>query len=161
LQWQIVDDSSITYYVVQYSSDSVSFDGIGSVKAKGADSATYSFTDPAQRGGVSYYRLKIGDTAGRVTLSPIVTVGVGGVPEMLTVFPNPADDVFTVEVPPTTGNSMFELVDMAGNIVVKVPVKLGVPQVTIYVRNLNRGGYKLIWSDGVNRSFRSLLLIRR
>jgi hypothetical protein len=56
---------------------------------------------------------------------------------------------------------MFELVDMAGNIVVNVPVNTGVAQVTIYVRTLNRGVYKLIWSDGVNRAFRSLLIIRR
>jgi hypothetical protein len=161
LRWQTADDSSISYYVVQYSSDSVNFDGLGSVKAKDVDSATYSFTDPAHSTDVNYYRLKIEDTAGGVTFSPIVTVGMGGVPEMLTVFPNPADDVFTAIVPPTTGHSMFELVDMAGNIVVNVPVNTGVAQVTIYVRTLNRGVYKLIWSDGVNRAFRSLLIIRR
>jgi hypothetical protein len=161
LRWQTEHDSSIAYYVVQYSSDSVSFDGIGSVKAKDADSATYSFTDPAHPTGVSYYRLKIEDTTGGVTLSQIVSVGAAGVPEMLTVFPNPANDVFTVEVPPTTGNSMFELVDMMGNIVVNVPVNAGVTQVTVYVRTLNRGVYKLIWSDGVSKSFRNLLIIRR
>jgi hypothetical protein len=161
LQWQTVDDSSISYYVVQYSSDSVNFDGIGGVKAKGTDSAAYSFTDPAHPAGVDYYRLKIEDTAGGVTFSPIVTVGTAGVPEMLTVFPNPASDVIMVVVPPTSGNSMFELVDMAGNVAMNVPVKAGVAQVTIYVRTLNRGVYKLIWSDGVNRSFRTVLIIRR
>lgn len=161
LQWQTVDDSSISYFVVQYSPDSVNFDGIGSVRAKGADSAAYSFTDAAHPGGVDYYRLKIEDTAGGVTFSPIVTVGTAGVPEMLTVFPNPASDEITVLVPPTSGSSMFELVDMAGNIVVNVPVNAGVVQMTIYVRTLNRGVYKLIWSDGVNRSFRTVLIIRR
>jgi hypothetical protein len=161
LQWQTADDSSISYYVVQYSPDSVNFDGIGSVKAKGADSAAYSFTDAAYPGGLDYYRLKIEDTAGGVTFSPIVAVGTAGVPEMLTVFPNPASDEITALVPPTSGSSMFELVDMAGNIVVNVPVKAGVAQMTIYVRTLNRGVYKMIWSDGVNRSFRTLLIIRR
>jgi hypothetical protein len=161
LQWQTVDDSSETYYVVQYSPDSVSFDGIGSVKAKGVDSGAYAFTDPVHAAGVSYYRLKMEDTAGNVMLSPIVTVGAAGIPEMLTVFPNPASDVFTVEVPPVSGNSVLELVDMAGHVAVNVPVKAGVTQVTIYVRTLNRGVYKLIWSDGVNKAFRSVLIIRR
>jgi hypothetical protein len=147
--------------VVQYSSDSVNFDGIGSVKAKGTDSATYSYTDAAHQTGINYYRLKIEDTAGGVTLSPIVTVGAAGVPEMLTVFPNPANDVFTADVPPTSGNSLFELVSMAGNIVLTAPVNVGVTQVTVYVGTLTRGVYKLIWSDGVNYSFRTVLIMRK
>jgi hypothetical protein len=161
LQWRVADDSSISYYVVQYSSDSVNFDGIGSVKAKGTDSATYSYTDAAHQTGINYYRLKIEDTAGGVTLSPIVTVGAAGVPEMLTVFPNPANDVFTADVPPTSGNSLFELVSMAGNIVLTAPVNVGVTQVTVYVGTLTRGVYKLIWSDGVNYSFRTVLIMRK
>ncbi|HTR29755.1 MAG TPA: FG-GAP-like repeat-containing protein [Puia sp.] len=161
LQWLTADDSMMAYYVVQYSSDSVSFDGIGSVRAKGMDTANYSFADGTHRTGASYYRLKIEDTALGVMYSPVVAVRPAGPAEMITVFPNPASDEFTAVVPGTINNSGFELVDMAGRIVVVMPVKAGVSQVSFVVRALNRGVYKLIWTDGVNKAFRTLLIIRR
>ncbi len=161
LRWRVAVDSSITYYVVQYGPDSVNFDAIGSVRAKGADTAEYSFTDRGHSAGIDYYRLKIEDTALHVSYSPIVVVGGNGTPEMLTVFPNPASDVVTVIVPGTLNNSGFELVDMAGKIVEVIPVKAGVTQVSIYVRMFSRGVYKLMWTDGVNQAFTTLMVIRK
>jgi hypothetical protein len=161
LQWHTADDSIMAYYVVQYSSDSVNFDGIGSVKADRMDSASYSFTDVTHRTGASYYRLKIEDTASGMRYSPVLAVRSAGLAEMITVFPNPANDAFTAVVPSTVNNSGFELVDMTGRIVIVEPVKAGVSQVSFVVRALNRGVYKLIWTDGVNKAFRTLLIIRR
>lgn len=161
LQWSVADDSAIAYYVVQYSSDSVVFDAIGSVRAKRLDTAAYLFGDPAHSTGVAYYRLKIEDSVSQVSYSPVLAVRSDAVQQLIMVFPNPANDEVTAIVPATLNNSGFELVDMTGKIVGVVPVKAGATRVSIDVRRLSRGVYKLMWTDGVSNAFVTLLVMRK
>jgi hypothetical protein len=160
LQWSVAHDSSIAYYVVQYSSDSVTFTPMESLKAKQADSATYVFSDPQHFSGTNYYQLKIEDTADKAMFSPVIVVRMGGTPATLAVYPNPASESFVVTVPTTTKNSKFELVDMSGNIALTAQVSVGTNQVTINVGTMTRGVYKLIWTDGTNSSYQTVLIIR-
>jgi hypothetical protein len=66
----------------------------------------------------------------------------------------------TVNLPSVTAPSQFQLVDMWGNVVQQVPVAAGTPQVKIKVVNMNRGMYKIIWSDGSNVSYQTVLILR-
>ncbi|WP_431216311.1 hypothetical protein ACQ86N_17775 [Puia sp. P3] len=49
---------------------------------------------------------------------------------------------------------------MWGNIVQLVPVAAGTPQVQIKVTNMNRGMYKIVWSDGNNVSYQTVLILK-
>ena len=163
LVWKARNENSIAYYIVEQSIDSNSFTAVTSITPKIQDTGvkTYVFTDPAPRTGVNYYRLNIKDTTGHSTYSGIVTVQLMGTPPVLSFYPNPASNgSITVAVPATTAPSKFQLVDMSGNIIQTIPVQQGVPQVKISIGNGMKGLYKLVWSDGVNYSYQTVLMMR-
>lgn len=160
LQWHTLYDRSISYYVIEQSTDSTHFGAVSSITALGKDSAAYSFTDPAPRTGINYYRLKIEDTAGHFIYSNIVAIQLAGTPTTLSVYPNPATGSITVSPPNVLAPSQFTLADMVGNVVKTIPVQKNVPQVTIDLTGLVNGVYKLIWSDGSSYSFQTILIRR-
>ncbi|MES1159541.1 MAG: FG-GAP-like repeat-containing protein, partial [Bacteroidota bacterium] len=162
LSWQAADDPGIDYYVVEYSTDSTNFSAAGSVKAVGKDTSTvsYSYVDPAPRNLVIYYRLKIEDTAGKVTYSKVIAVRLTGFAPTLSVSPNPVNAYLTAIVPNAAVPSQFQLTDMMGQITRSVKVAANVTSVRIDVTNLTEGVYKLIWSDGVNYSYQTILILR-
>lgn len=161
LEWEIANDSSITYYIIEQSTDTIHFNPVGSVKALQKDTATYSFNDPSPRIGINYYMLKIEDTAGNATYSSIIKIQMAGTPETLTLHPNPATDHITVTLPSTMNPSQFMLVDMNGKVIKIVPVATGVSDVTIDLIRFTNGVYKLIWSDGANFSYKTILIMRQ
>jgi hypothetical protein len=162
LVWKAINENSVAYYIVEQSIDSNSFTAVTSITPKIQDTGvkTYVFTDPAPRTGVNYYRLNIKDTTGHSTYSGIVTFQLMGTPPVLSFYPNPTGNgSITVAVPATTVPSKFQLVDMSGNIIQSIPVQQGVPQVKISIGNGMKGLYKLIWSDGVNYSYQTVLMM--
>jgi len=160
LQWRTLNEKSILRYLVEYSPDTSGFQTIGVITAMGLDSATYLASNANTPNGIRYYRLRIVDTAGNFTFSPVVIIQPGAVAANITVYPNPATDLFQAMVPGITKPSKFQLVDMAGNIVQTIPVSPGVPVVKINVKALFRGTYYLVWSDGSNYSYQTVLIMR-
>jgi hypothetical protein len=161
LQWKIANDSSISYYVVEQGTDTIHFNAVSSIKARGRDTASYTFTDLAPRTGVNYYILKIEDTAGKTRLSNIVTIQMAGTPVTLSLYPNPAVGYIQVTLPSTINPSQFQLVDMNGKIMQLTPVAKGVTEVRIDLSSFINGVYKLIWSDGANYSFQTILIMKK
>jgi hypothetical protein len=162
LTWKIVDELSISYYVVEYSTDSSGFSAAASLAALSKDTGThtYTYTDPAPRNDVIYYRLKIEDTAGNYTYSNVIAVHVTGLLSTLSVYPNPANGFISVAVPNAAVASRFQLTDMMGKISRSVQVAQNVTTVKIDITALTEGVYKLIWSDGVNYSYQTILILR-
>jgi len=161
LQWKSMFEKNIGYYVLEHGADSAGLTAISSVKAYDTDSASYSFADPAPRNGLNYYQLKITDSAGNTILySGIVTIEASGVSPTLGGYPNPAKGIVSVALPQTTSPSQFTLVNMNGKVLQKIPVDKNVQQVNINVAGLMPGVYKLIWSDGTNSSYQSILILK-
>lgn len=81
-------------------------------------------------------------------------------PQLL-LYPNPtAGSLQTASVPgTTTQSSRFELVDLSGRILKVIPVAPNTSQVQINTSGLNKGVYKLIWSDGKHTSFKTILVL--
>jgi len=82
------------------------------------------------------------------------------IPQTLNPYPNPGHGYTVVAVPATTSASQFELVDMNGQVVQKIPVSPGTAQVKIVLTNLKNGVYKLVWSDGSNYSYQTVLILK-
>jgi hypothetical protein len=162
LNWDVLHDQSVFFYSVEHSVDTISahFGGIGGDVALHLDSAHYTFTDTALRSGVQYYRLRIIDTVGATTLSYPIAVSLGDSVGSLSLYPNPASWQITVQVPSRLSSSRFVLADASGHIVLTVPVRAGVQQVTLPVGRFNRGVYKLVWSNGRATATQTVLLMK-
>lgn len=158
LQWQTLHEQAIAWYIVEQGTDSTKLSPLSSIKAQGQDSALYTFTDTASRTGINYYQLKIEDTLGHFMYSNIIVIQMTGIVSTLSGRPNPAIGSMTVAPPSTLKPSTFKLVDMYGNVARTTPVGQNVSQVSINLSGLVTGIYKLIWSDGVNFSYQTILV---
>jgi Leucine-rich repeat (LRR) protein len=91
LQWKTTDEENTGQFIVQRSTDGVSFNPIGTVPAKNTiGEQTYGFTDNNPQTGNNYYRLKMQDLDGRFTYSPIVRIAIAALPADCQAYPNPA-----------------------------------------------------------------------
>jgi len=162
LIWNVLHEQSIFFYSVEHSTDTVNshFGSIGGFASRKLDSTTYGLTDTASRTGVNYYRLRIIDTVGNTTLSRTIAIELSGAPSILSLYPNPAISHLTVTVPVTTSSSKFVLADPAGHMVLSMPVSAGVQQVVIPVARLNKGVYKLMWTNGQSTATRTVLILK-
>jgi len=79
----------------------------------------------------------------------------------LSLYPNPTVGSFqTASVPGTaTQSSQFELVDLGGRILKVIPVAPNTSQVQINTSGLNKGVYKLVWSDGKHACNKTILVL--
>ncbi|MFL5729485.1 MAG: T9SS type A sorting domain-containing protein, partial [Cytophagaceae bacterium] len=118
LTWTTSSEKNSLYFLVEKSSDGISFTGIGKVNAAGNTSAIqqYSFTDQNLASGVTYYRLAQYDVDGSVYYSMIKAVSnmVGTVQ----VIPNPNNGTFVVALD-HTGNKKthVRIVNSLGQVV--------------------------------------------
>ena len=161
LSWSVKHDSSIANYGILHGTDTSHLTLLTNILAKWKDTTNYTFTDINSSSGVNYYRLQITDIRMNITYSPVISVQLAGVSPTLTMYPNPVTGSYvTVNLPSVTAPSQIQVVDMSGNAVQFMPVAAGTPQVKIKVMNMNRGMYKIIWSDGNNVSYQTVLILK-
>jgi hypothetical protein len=79
----------------------------------------------------------------------------------MSLYPNPTvGSLQTVSVPGTTSkSSQYELVDLSGRVLRIIPVAPNTSQVQINTAGLNKGVYKLVWSDGKHTAEKTILVL--
>ncbi|QMU28714.1 T9SS type A sorting domain-containing protein [Adhaeribacter radiodurans] len=100
LHWETASEEKNNYFVVERSSDGISFETIGQVKGVGTtqQQTAYSFPDKNPLNGTSYYRLKIVATDGNSRFSKIIAVKrESSISSLLRTFQNPTTGEFTLE----------------------------------------------------------------
>lgn len=105
LQWQTASETNCRGFEVQRSENKDSWRSLGFVEGHGTTTLSnlYRYEDielPEEISGVLYHRLKIIDTDGSVSFSPIAEISideVASVPTLFDVFPNPASDCATIQ----------------------------------------------------------------
>lgn len=112
LNWSTASEQNSDHYVVERSSNNLSFESIGKVDAKGVASA-YSLLDRAPLPGVNYYRLRQVDKDGRYVHSSTLKVEVNKA-FTVTLSPNPSQGLVTVKRSVDT-KVLVQVVDIAGN----------------------------------------------
>jgi parallel beta-helix repeat protein len=107
LQWAMSAEKGISSYFVQRSGDGKEFDDIDELKAIGK--ADYSYMDRngiyAARDGRVHYRLKVLEEDAQMHYSKIATIQAGRADELLSVYPNPFNEAFTMMVSAPWGGS--------------------------------------------------------
>jgi len=102
LNWQTALEEQVDRFEVEHSRDGVDFRRLAEVAAVGESDQlqTYNFTDVSAEAGENYYRLRMVDTDGSFAYSPLVVARLEDKIGQLRVFPNPASNRVSLELPP-------------------------------------------------------------
>lgn len=117
VQWSTQSETGNSTFVVERRGPSGAFEAIHTIPAKNAlQGAQYSFTDRNPLAGVNYYRVRQADLDGNFTYSKIVSVRYS-TSALVTVYPNPVTDRFSVEVSGSGKIRSVKIFDQAGKLV--------------------------------------------
>lgn len=112
LNWQSTDDEGIDYHI-QHSADGIQFNNIAMIKALSAHKYNYIHRSPAA--GKNYYRLKmVPHTTGISIYSSVAYITNENIQATLAVYPNPARDFFTLNVPGNSQEFTVTVTDLTG-----------------------------------------------
>lgn len=111
IRWNAANEVAIDRYIVERSTDGISFNAIGSVRASNARS--YQFTDLANADKVIYYRIKVIGLGGYVKISTIVLVKKSQRSD-ITIYPNPAAQ--WINISGLKGEGQVSLINASGQI---------------------------------------------
>ncbi|HMQ61279.1 MAG TPA: BspA family leucine-rich repeat surface protein [Flavilitoribacter sp.] len=119
LQWQTASETNNRGFEIERAPDGKSWETLGFVTGYGTstDKHAYHFIDENPAGGINYYRLRQIDFDGGTDFSEIRTVAFGKTPETIRVFPNPASEQATVQLPAGFENAGLELADAQGRMI--------------------------------------------
>jgi hypothetical protein len=121
LNWAAANEVAGRQYVIQRSSDNLTYNDIATLNATvDAGAATYSYPDelPASADSSWNYRLQIHDASGQITYSPIRNVTLTAPGEGLQIYPNPATNFINV-VPnqQDAGNWQVDILSANGGLI--------------------------------------------
>jgi len=158
--WQTLQEQNVAKFIVEYSTNGTTFTELGTVYAVGnSDNInSYSFTHNNPQTGNNYYKLKMVDKDGKFTYSKIINVVFGNQQLALKVYPNPATTYVVVEHPVSAKPAELKLLDATGRIVKNKTVSEGAMQTSVNVKNLAPGVYTVIWTNGVDKMSKTLMV---
>jgi hypothetical protein len=145
LVWNTVEESGITSYVIEKSTDGRTFTAIGSVKA--ANLKTYSFTDAQGASENSYYRLKILEIDGTFKYSYIVSLK-SKLSTNISLSPNPVRNTLMVQHPKAGEGSHIQIISAAGQTL--KDIRLSANAVISYadLSGFTSGLYHIVFKSG-------------
>ncbi|HTA62414.1 MAG TPA: T9SS type A sorting domain-containing protein [Bacteroidia bacterium] len=158
LKWTTVTQTNNSYFTIEKSKDGQNFAEVARVQGAGTSTQelTYSTIDDMPSEGVSYYRLKQTDFNGKYTVFKIVPVTFNLKP-VVRVYPNPANDNFSIETNDITTQSM-QVFDVAGKVVLSQQIS---NKAHIDVSALDEGIYTLTLSNDYAVVNKKIVIIRQ
>jgi hypothetical protein len=120
LKWSTATETNNDFFSVEKSIDGIGYSVIGSIDGAGNSLQTlnYSFNDDNPKEGISYYRLKQTDLDGKYKYSDVISVSCNQIrPENIIVYPNPASNNVTIELPGNDQTFPLEIINARGQII--------------------------------------------
>jgi len=146
LKWKVTEQQGISKYIVERSSDGISYTAIGNISANTENSFTYGHTDNDPLKGTNYYRLLIVDD-NSITYSHVLAIDLPGKGNGIVLYPVPATGKLTVSIKNTALlNTEVLLLSAEGRLIKKI--KLHSMVQNIPVDHLPAGVYYLETADG-------------
>ena len=166
LKWTTVSELNNSGFELQISTDGRTFDVIDFVEGNGTtnDMMEYSYLHKTNRPGSLYYRLKQMDFDGAFEYSGIVEVTRNNEAgnEKVIIYPNPAQDIFVVNVNnPSRAFASIKVMDLRGVVVFEETYKQGEAPVFMEKEftNLNQNNYIVVTRVGTEVTTRQVVLL--
>lgn len=155
LNWLVSEETNLSHYEVETSSDAIHFTAIRNVTATNKRNYSLSYNAPAN--GLQYYRLKIMDDDGKYVYSNVIAIDVHNLLSSIQVSPNPFRSRLKLEVEVLKRtNTLVTLTDLDGRILLKQQAVLVPGSNTIIFDQLDKiaqGSYILrIVNDQMNKT---------
>ena len=146
LLWATSQEINTKQFEIEKSTDGIHFTGISKVASSGNSSIVhnYNLIDTKPVNGLNYYRLKTVDISGNFSYSNIVKINYGL--KNISIFPNPAIDMVTVQHPVST-NAIIVITDMQGRRINTQNINPANTSDNISVKNLSKGQYMVKYID--------------
>jgi hypothetical protein len=166
LNWNTATEQNNTGFEVQHSTNTNNFTKISFQVTKALDGncsthLSYNFIDKNCNNGTNYYRLKQIDKDGKYSYSNVVELKniFPLVPELVTLYPNPAASVLNIKFAPSDKNKVFlSIVDINGKTIINNAADTGFGEsiIQINIANLPSGSYflKCISNGGNERTIK-------
>jgi hypothetical protein len=147
LKWHTSSEKDFDGFNIERSVEGKTFEKVGFVKSAGTSKGTYSFTDEVPLSGVNYYRLKMMNTDGSFTYSPVRSVVLAeGKTTNVSVVPNPAKEQVYVKLNVKEAKTItLVLVDITGKTLMSERKTLGsgFNELSLSLNNYPQGLYFL------------------
>ena len=145
LNWKVTEQQGILKYIIERSSDGISYSPIGNISANLQNSFTYGFVDQSPFTGLNYYRLKIEEN-NTFSYSIVLTVNFLEKENEIVVYPVPVRDELIIKIKNNSLlNSEVQLLNAEGMLVQKIIIFNSVQ--IIQVSQLAAGIYFLKTKD--------------
>lgn len=143
LKWKTSDEINSSYFEIQHSMDAQHFTSVGKLNTNNTPGIfNYQFIHNDPQDGNNYYRLKMVDTDGSFSYSPVKIVTLNAT-RLLTVYPNPAKHFVTVKG--LAANGTIQLVSFDGKVVRQLNTTSA--SVTINLDDLPSGMYIITYRN--------------
>lgn len=118
ISWTTASEINNSHFEVERSSNGHDFDLVAKVESYGNSNTLekYSIIDNAPIQGINYYRLKQIDLDGTAQYSSIRTIQFSTSSEKIKVYPNPAKDFITINLPESEYDTNIKIYDQLGRI---------------------------------------------
>jgi hypothetical protein len=121
INWS-VSEKEIAEYLVQKSTDGVKFENIATVNSKGNGNNTYGYAEVTALKGKAWYRIVQVDKDGKEDYSRIMELQNSSIYGRISIYPNPATQILTVE---TEAVAAYSIYDLQGKVVLKGNLQSG------------------------------------
>jgi hypothetical protein len=145
LVWNVVEESGITSYVVEKSTDGRNFTAIGSVNA--ANQKVYSFTDGQVASESNYYRLKMVEIDGTFKYSYIISVK-SKLSMNISLSPNPVRNMLMVQHPKAVEGAHIQIVSAAGQTLKDIRLSANAVISNVDLSGYTSGLYHVVFKNG-------------
>ena len=148
LEWVLYQELNVERYDIERSNEKGRFQVIGRVKStgNGYEEKTYTFTDKKPFVGDNFYRLRIVDYDGRITLSQVINLKFS-LEFNVHIYPNPFTEVLKIQIDQTSDHQYLQAIlfnSMGQQIYFNtISVENGRNQVQLELDDLSSGYYFL------------------
>lgn len=149
IKWNVKQQLNLKNYIIERSTDGISFKAIGTVSANSLNSTNYSFVDLLPSSGVNYYRLRITNANESFSYSKIANVSLPAKAK-LWISPNPVSGIFTIHFNNATTVKQIYITDAAGKIIKEIKPGISNGSININASAFAKGMYFIKMIDADN-----------
>lgn len=161
LSWKTASELNNSRFIIEKSIDALEFSSIGEVTGSGTTSEghVYSYLDLNPANGINYYRLVQIDYDGSAELSETIAVIAKLEELVISVFPNPASDQFSIKLNRSVHDLRVRLNDISGSLIFEDRFSdVRTSEITMDSKGMQKGVYVLsIFLNGKIENFKLVI----